>query len=170
MTQSQKFPDIPKPEVSHPASPHEDRFWGAPVATARTLCFTDNLLHEELQAGNISGISLRSLDPPSPLTNHSVSPLLDVEEPPENDPNDTFDASQNEVQLYDASIPSSQNEDRDEEPMRRSSEVEGNSPSAVDLASQQSLPAVPNADMSQTHAMKIKVNSEVERITVSLTD
>jgi hypothetical protein len=161
---------MPEPEVSPPASPHEDRFWGAPVATARTLRFTDNLLDKELQAGNTSGISLRSLDPPSPSTNHSVSPLLDVEELSENDPNDTLDvASPNEAQLYDASITSSHNEDRDEEPMHRSSEVEGNSPS-VDFTSQQSPAAGLNADMSQTHAMKIKVNSEVERITVSLTD
>lgn len=176
-TQSRKSLDIAKPEVA-PASPHEDKFWNTPVATARSLRFTDNLLDEELQAGDISEISSRSpnpLNPPLTWINRSVSPFLDVEEFSRNDLNDTLSVASpqppNDVQLYDVSITAPHNEDRgDEEHIRRSSEVERDSPS-VCFASQPSPAAGMNADIvSQTYGMKIKVNSEVERIIVSLTD
>ena len=165
-----------RPEVDSSVSPHEDKFWNIPVATARTLRFTDDLMDEKMEVGDVSEISLKSPKLLSASTSRSSSPRLDIEEYSGNDLDHASDSSLREtcIQLVNSTI--SHHEKEDEESQRHRDR--GDNP-AVRQASQPSSDAVldtqivlPVLDPSLhgTLGSKIRVNSVVERIVVSLTD
>ncbi|KAF5386257.1 hypothetical protein D9615_002432 [Tricholomella constricta] len=62
----------PKPKAP-PLSPQEDSIWNTPAAAARTLRFTDNLMDEQVDLGDITTNSFSS--PILPSKTGTVSPL-----------------------------------------------------------------------------------------------
>jgi hypothetical protein len=177
---------MPKPKVALPASPYEDKFWNTPVATARTLRFTDNLMDEEMEPGGISEISLTSPKLSSAPTSRSCSPRFDIEEHSENKGH-TLDASlyapcESGVQLDNSTA--SYHDEEDEEtqqdrhdgpdaegdnPAVRKMHTESQPPSAAVLEPGPVSPVLGLSLHGPVHA-KIRVNSEVERIVVSLSN
>ncbi|KAG5646305.1 hypothetical protein DXG03_003902 [Asterophora parasitica] len=69
-----KVPPAPHP----PSSPQEDNFWSTPAAAARTLRFTDNLMDEQVDLGDITTTSFMSPIPPS---KSDLSPLITADDP-----------------------------------------------------------------------------------------
>jgi hypothetical protein len=161
---------VPKPEAAPPTSPHEDKFWNTPVATARALRFTDNLMDEEMEAGDISEISLKSPKPPT-----RSSSRFDIEEDSENNLEPTLDipspqaTCKNGGQPDDSTVSDHKEKDND---------AGGDTPEVQKMraASQPSSATVVDADVVSPMlgpsmyghvGTKIRVNSEVERIVVS---
>lgn len=176
---SHKPYDMPKPEAASQASPHEDKFWNTPVVTARTLRFTENLLDEEMEEGDISEISLSSPKTPS-IPDSRSSPRFDIEEDSENNlhHNDLGvpspqDHCGNGVQSDKCTISNNSEEDRENQQDRRDGlDAEGDN-LAVQKTRVASQPAVSDVDLVSpilgpslygAVGTKIRVNSEVERI------
>ncbi|KAH7923946.1 hypothetical protein BV22DRAFT_1014298 [Leucogyrophana mollusca] len=63
-SQSGRAKPAPKARPPPEPEPQEDMFWNTPAASARTLRFTDNLLNEEVDLGDVSVMSFTSPVPP----------------------------------------------------------------------------------------------------------
>ncbi|KAL4080233.1 hypothetical protein V8B97DRAFT_718024 [Scleroderma yunnanense] len=78
----------PKSKLPHPqlsdseADPQEDAFWFTPATPARTLRFTDKLMDEEVDFGEVSTISF---DSPGPAAPRSVFASLATGKSPDNE-------------------------------------------------------------------------------------
>ncbi|KAG6854063.1 hypothetical protein C0991_011041 [Blastosporella zonata] len=152
-----------------PSSSQEDSFWNTPAATARTLRFTDNimdaesLLHEQVDLGDISSASFTSPMPTS--RSMRVSPQDDSLQIspntlfPIDDDNETKEEDEEE---YEAEA----GEDEKTVVMKRPN-PEPQIPPALSDA-QELTPETPASDTPGTKSSKVKINSEVERITTKI--
>lgn len=62
-------PESPEvPSVALPSSPQEEKFWTTPLRPSRTLHFTDNLMDELVDLGDISTTSFQSPLPVQPTS------------------------------------------------------------------------------------------------------
>ncbi|KAG5653618.1 hypothetical protein H0H81_011844 [Sphagnurus paluster] len=156
-----------------PLSPQEDDFWNTPAVGARTLRFTDNLMDEQVDLGDITTSFI------SPIHYSKPGALS----PPVRD--DSF--------VQDPLVPLSfeRNDDDDEkghlEEEKDISELDGEkkivlqnhfpepditepgcspAPKPQEVAHETNMPAVLNTPDAST--VKVKVNSEVERITARI--
>jgi len=182
-----RFPessDGTKLEVAPSASPHEETFWSIPVATARTLRFTDNLMDEQMEVGDISEISLKSTKPPSASTSRSSSPHLDIERYSDNDldhtPDGSLPAHEDSVQLDNSTISHHHEEDEENQQHiddRFDSEGDNSGvgkmraasqPSSAALADTELVSPVLNPSLYGILGSKIIVNSIVERIVAKI--
>jgi hypothetical protein len=62
----QESPEVPS--VALPSSPQEEKFWTTPLGPSRTLHFTDNLMDELVDLGDISTASFQSPLPMQPTS------------------------------------------------------------------------------------------------------
>ena len=170
-----------KLEVTPTASPPEDKFWNTPVATARTLRFTDNLMDEEMEVGDISEISLKN---PSASTSQSSSPRLNIDEYSVNALDHASDGSlpaacENNVPLDNSKISHHSEEDEVNQQHRHDrfdSETDNpavgttSQPFSAATLNEELVSPVLDPSLNSTLGSKIRVNNVVERIVVSLTD
>ena len=66
ISSDQESPEVPS--VALPSSPQEEKFWTTPLGPSRTLQFTDNLMDELVDLGDISTTSFQSPLPMQPTS------------------------------------------------------------------------------------------------------
>jgi len=159
------------------------------VTTARTLCFTENILDEEMEAGDTSGFSLQGLEPPSTLTSRpDRSPPPESQEDSENILDHTLDVAslqtpcENSVRLDGSTTPHDNGEGGEDKGDRHNGhngfEPECDDPTVRKMPpeSQPSVAAAVNTGFVHGPSSydpvdaKIRMNSAVERIVVSVLD
>ncbi|RDB24854.1 hypothetical protein Hypma_008095 [Hypsizygus marmoreus] len=162
-----------------PISPHEDKFWNTPAAAARTLRFTDNLMDEQVDLGDITTTSFMSPLPPSPSTRSrpgSSRRLLDTtpEDLTFQDTRRTLDESvlaqkDEHRQEYEDDLEQGR-EEEETVVLKRLLPVSGTpEPSASPSAPRSDEQSIADASVPvHTKLPKVKVNSDVERITAKI--
>jgi hypothetical protein len=69
ISSDQESPEVPSVALpSSPSSPQEEKFWTTPLGPSRTLHFTDNLMDELVDLGDISTTSFQSPLPMQPTS------------------------------------------------------------------------------------------------------
>ncbi|KAF8070274.1 hypothetical protein FPV67DRAFT_1009151, partial [Lyophyllum atratum] len=157
-----------------PSSPQEDNFWNTPAAAARTLHFSDNLLDEQVDLGDITTTSFMS---PTPSVKTGVtSPFMP--------PDDSFIYSppvsterHEEEETDDQEGEEDEEHDEEDEktvvlrkplPESRTPEPQTSHPASLpEVSIQESPTPFPSGTPGAIHG-KVRVNSEVERITAKI--
>ena len=157
----QELPEAPS--VTLFSSPQEEKFWTTPLGPSRTLHFTDNLMDELVDLGDISTTSFQSPLPIQPTSKlGQLSTLGDTA---------LFDAP------FMSSLTPEKVKDRDDDEQEQEDDCQDNSTLGVDPPATPTL-HIGNKDMNKkpdtqtaetpSRQRRIRVNIEVERIIVSM--
>ena len=153
------------PSVTLPSSPQEEKFLTTPLGPSRTLHFTDNLMDEHVDLGDISTTSFQSPLPVQPASKLGQLGTL------------------GDTALFDTPFMSSltpeKDKDRDDDEQEQEDGCKGNSTLRADPPATPTVaPHIDNKDMNKkpdnqtaetpSRQRRIRVNIEVERIIVSM--
>ncbi|GLB37232.1 hypothetical protein LshimejAT787_0402830 [Lyophyllum shimeji] len=160
----------PKPTAPPPpSSPQEDNFWNAPAAAARTLHFSDNLIDEQVDLGDVTTTLFMS---PIPAGNPRLTP---ADLPTDESHTQVSTAPTNDCQVVEEDDQDEEDEPRGEEEqtvvLRKPPPETGTPeprPASPPELSMQGTPTPASSETPSARQAKVKVNTEVERITARI--